>query len=179
MIAEKHRPGERGRVMIWREGQPVQVEMRWGLEPFETHGRPISLLRRERWEGRQVTNPCLIIANDFGLKIGGVVKYRASLNDNRAPFFCLAGVWQPAGRGWPASYAALTTEAYPDLEPFKDRHVAVVREEYWIDWLRQARPVDEMLQPFPLGSFTVKGPRQRTPRRPNPKPTARDLFDMR
>lgn len=175
MIAEKHTPGERGRVMVWRDGAPVQSEMRWGFEPIGPDGRPVSLLRSE---GRDIVNPCLIIANDFGLKIDGVVKYRASLNGNRAPFFCLAGMWQPARRGWPASYAALTTEAYPDLAPFKDRHVAVVREEHWIDWLRQARPAEEMLQPFPLGSFTVKGPRQRTARPASPKPAARDLFDM-
>lgn len=176
MKPEKHRPGERGRIMIWRDGEPVQYEMTWGFEPFEPHGTPISLLR---WEGREIINPCLIIANDFGLKVGGVVKYRASLNDNRAPFFCIAGVWQAARRGWPASYAALTTEAYPDLAPFKDRHVAVVREEHWIDWLRQARPVADMLQPFPPGSFSVEGPRKRISRPGAAKPVTRDLFDLR
>lgn len=164
--------------MIWREGGPTQVEMTWGLEPLEPSGKPVSLLRWERWQGRDIANPCLIIANDFGLKVDGVVRYRASLN-TRAPFFCIAGVWQPAQRGWPASYAALTTEAYPDLAPYKDRHVVVIREEHWIDWLRQARPVAEMVQPFPSFSFTVKGPRKRIAHSPVSKPATRDLFESR
>src|SRR5690606_9587986 len=102
-------------------------EITWGLAPIESHGKPISLLR---WERRETGNPCLIIANDLGLKIDGVVKYRAK-HVTEAPFFCIAGVWRPAKGSWPASFAALTTEAYADLAPYKDRHVAVVREEDW------------------------------------------------
>lgn len=111
MTAETHRPGRMGRVMVWQNEQPTQVEMTWGLEPVEPGGKPISLLR---WEGREISSPCLIIANDFGLKIDGVVKYRAKLV-TEAPFFCIAGIWRPAKGSWPASYAALTTDACPDL----------------------------------------------------------------
>src|SRR5690606_24144832 len=49
-----------GRVMVWQNEQPTQVEMTWGLESVEPGGKPISLLR---WEGREISNPCLIIAN--------------------------------------------------------------------------------------------------------------------
>src|SRR5690606_22901047 len=140
VTAETHRPGRMGRVTVWQNDQPRQIEMTWGLEPIEPGGKPISLLR---WEGREISNPCLIIANDFGLKIEGVVKYRAKLV-TEAPCFCIAGIWRPAKGSWPASYAALTTDAYPDLAPYKDRHVAVVREEDWIAWLTQARPVADM-----------------------------------
>ncbi len=173
--AETHRPGRAGRVMIWQDEKPVQVQMTWGLEPFEPHGKPLSLLR---WEGREISNPCLIIANDFGLTIDGAVKYRARLVTD-APFFCIAGVWRPAKQGWPASYAALTTDAYPDLSPYKDRHGAVVREDDWIDWLTQARPVADILRSYPEGSFEVVGPRKRAPRPPAPPPVTRDLFDYR
>lgn len=41
--AETHRPGRRGRIVIWRNEQPTQIEMTWGLEPLEPHGEPISL----------------------------------------------------------------------------------------------------------------------------------------
>lgn len=164
-----------GRVMVWQNEQPTQVDMTWGLEPFEPHGKPISLLR---WEGREISNPCLIIANDFGLKIDGVVKYRAKLV-TEAPFFCIAGIWRPAKGSWPASYAALTTEAYPDLAPYKDRHVAVVREEDWIAWLTQARPVADMLRPYPAGSLEVVGPRERVPLPPAAPSVTRDLFELR
>jgi putative SOS response-associated peptidase YedK len=159
-------PGKTAPVMILKDGRPEQVELLWGFKPIEPGGRPVSLLR---WKGRQITNPCLIIANDFGLKTDGKMRYRASLN-TKAPFFCLAGVWRPAACDWPASYAVLTTEAYPDIAPFKDRHVAVVREGDWHDWLRLSRPVSELLRPFPAGSFTVTG-KGRTA-------AAGDLFDF-
>jgi putative SOS response-associated peptidase YedK len=166
------RPSRKGRAMIWHDENSALVEMTWGLEPVEPHGRPVSLLR---WEGRAIERPCLIIANDFGLKVDGVMKYRAGLVTD-APFFCIAGVWRPARRSWPEAYAALTTEAYPDLAPYKDRHVAVVRQEDWIDWLRQARPVAEMLRPFPVGSFKVEGPKMAVRRAPTAKPAVADLF---
>lgn len=157
-------PGKLAKVMIWRGGEAEQVELQWGFEPVEPGGRVVSLLQAERWA---VRNPCLIIANDFGLKVGGVVKYRASLRTSEA-FFCLAGVWRPKTDRWPASFAVFTVEAYPDLAPFKDRHVAVVRPEHWYDWLMETKPKDEILAPFPEGSFTVRGPR--------PKAAAGDLF---
>lgn len=159
-------PGKLGRIMVWRNDAPQQIECRWGFRPIEPGGRPVSLLR---WEGRVIDSPCLIIANDFGLKVDGAYKYRARLI-TKAPFFCLAGIYRPATRDWPESYAALTTDAYPDIAPFKDRHVAVVREEDWFDWLRLSRPVGELLRPFPPGSFKVVGKGQ-------PK-ASRDLFDF-
>lgn len=150
--------GKTAPVMIWRNGRPEQVEMVWGFEPFEPGARPVSLLR---WEGREIEHPCLIIANEFGLKVDGRIKYWASLVTD-APFFCFAGVWRPATRTWPAAYAALTTETYPDIAPYKDRHIAVVREGDWMDWLQQTRPVSELLRPFTLGSFKVAGSGKRS-----------------
>jgi len=76
----------------------------------------------------------------------------------QAPFFCFAGTWSPERNGWPASFAGLTVEAYPDIAPHQDRHMAIVHEADWMDWLRATRPVDEMLRLFPAGSFRVSGP---------------------
>ena len=87
----------------------------------------------------------------------------------RQPFFCIAGVWRPAIDGWPESFAALTTEAYPDLAPYKDRHVAVIHEDEWYDWLQMSRPAEQMLRPFPPGSFRVSGVGRRA--------ATADLFD--
>lgn len=159
-------PGKIGKVMIWENGAPKQKEWRWGFKPFEPGGRPVSLLR---WERRPITNPCLIVVNDFGLKVDGRMKYRASLK-TRQPFFCVAGMWRPAQDGWPESYAALTTAAYPDIAPYKDRHVAVIRDEDWIDWLQLSKPVANMLRPFPTGSFNIASHRRRD--------AERDLFDF-
>ena len=149
-------PGKSAPVMIWRDGDAHQVELTWGFRPIESGGRPVSLLRAENWE---VENPCLVIANEFALKKQGQVKYAAALITHE-PFFCLAGLWRPARGGWPASFAVFTVPAYPDLEPYKDRHVAVVRPEDWCPWLMQSKPKHEILRPFPAGSFDVVGPRR-------------------
>lgn len=148
-------PGKIAKVMIWRNGDADQVELEWGLEPIEPGGNVVSLLQSERWE---VRNPCLVIANEFGLKVGGTVKYRASLRTSEA-FFCLAGMWRPKTASWPASFAVFTVPAYPDLAPYKDRHVAVVRPDDWYPWLMESKSKDEVLTPFPEGSFIVRGRR--------------------
>jgi len=146
-------PGKDATAMVWHDGDAVQTTMRWGLEPFGDFRGPVSLLRSETTE---VDRPCLIPANDFGLKIDGKTKYRASLITPK-PFFCLAGIWRPATRSWPASFAVLTVEAYPDIAPYKERHVSVVRPEDWYPWLMQSKEKSEVLFPFPEGSFTIHG----------------------
>lgn len=151
-------PGKTARVMIWADGQPEQVEMRWGLRPFAPDGRSFTLLRAE---DRIVSNRCLIIANDFFLRQGsapGNKRRRVELV-TRAPFFCFAGTWQAETEDWPAAFAAITVEAYPDIASFQDRHMAVVREDDWMDWLEGGRSAGSILRPFPIGSFRVSGPR--------------------
>ena len=160
-------PGKTARVMIWRDDEAHQVELTWGFPPIEPGGRPVSLLRAENWE---VEHPCLVIANEFALKKDGQVKYAAALITDE-PFFCLAGLWRPARGDWPASFAVFTVPAYPDLAPYKDRHVAVVRPDDWYPWLMQSKSKEEILRPFPAGSFEVAA--QTRGKRPA---AVRDLF---
>jgi len=151
-------PGKDAEIRIFENGRDRAATMRWGFKPIEQGGRPLSLLRAERWE---IQRPCLVPANEFALKQEGRVKYRAKLITDKR-FFCLAGMWRPATRDWPASFAVLTVPAYPDIEPYKERHVAVLRPEDWFNWLMEAKPKEEMLQPFPLGSFDIIGaPKQK------------------
>src|SRR5207237_5099830 len=83
-------PGKVARVMIWEDGEPAQVELRWGLESVEPGGRALSLLRSE---GRRIAQRCLIIANDFFLRPGSAPgnKRRRVEVVTPAPFFCFAG----------------------------------------------------------------------------------------
>ncbi len=153
-------PGKIARIVIWKDGAATQVEARWGLKPFEPDGRSYNLLRAE---GRTITNPCLIIATEFMISGEGRSKkrHRVTFNTDQL-FFCFAGVWQPERADWPAAFAGLTVEANPDIAPFKERHLAVVRQEDWQAWLMASRPAEEMLRPHPLGSFKVEGPLPRS-----------------
>jgi hypothetical protein len=118
-------------------------------------GHSYSLLRAE---GRTIERPCLIIANHFFVTPDCSKKrHRVSLVTSET-FFCFAGVWDPETADWPASFAALTVDSSPDIAPLKDRHMAVVRPGDWQDWLRQSRRPEEILRPFPPGSFNVVPP---------------------
>lgn len=159
-------PGKLAQIVIWQDG-PRHFEYRWGLPPFVPGGHSYSLLRAE---DRAIERPCLIIANHFFVTPDGCKKrYRVNLITDES-FFCFAGVWAPETADWPASFAALTVESSPDIAPLKDRHMAVVRPEDWEAWLRQSRPVEEILRPFPKGSFNVVPP--------HGKKAAGDLFDI-
>lgn len=157
MATRLERPGKIARVMIWEDGRLEQAELRWGLRPPEPGERPISLLRSE---GREEKKRCLIVANDFYLRPGTAPdgkRWRVELITS-APFFCFAGTWRSEQDDWPAAFAGLTVEAYPDMAPYQDQHLAVVHEEDWMDWLQCRGSMKSFLRPFPPGSFRVSGP---------------------
>jgi putative SOS response-associated peptidase YedK len=156
--------GKLHRAMIWdsRLDREREVELHWGLPSRDPDIFQIPLLKSET---AIIDRPCLLLANEFGLKRDGRTSYSAELITDE-PFFCIAGVWRPGstqgGKSWPDSFAALTVSAYPDLAPLKDRHVAVVRPDDWFDWMMAARPPLDILQPFPENSFRVTPPIQRS-----------------
>lgn len=158
-------PGKLAPVMIWDDGAPRQVELRWGLRPFEPGGRSFSLLRAE---DRIIGNRCVLPLTEFYLRPGSAPgnKRRRVEWAGTQRIFCAAGTWQPATDDWPASFAALTIEAYPDIAPFQDRHMAIVRQEDWKDWLEGGVAAERILRPLPSGSLRVSGPPVRS----------RDLF---
>lgn len=70
-------------------------------------------------------------------------------------FFYFAGIWRPATRDWPESYAILTTVANDDVAPYHDRQMAVLRRDQRMDWLDLTMPEEALLQPLPTASFKV------------------------
>lgn len=168
-------PGQLAQVMIWQGGRHVHTEMCWGFQPGNPGDRTISLLRAE---GRTFERRCLIIANNFFLRPGTLPnrgRRRVELiGDHR--FFCFAGTWRPETATWPASFAGITVEAYPDIEPFQDRHLAVVRKSDWRAWLSSEGSEGDILRPFPLGSFRVSGPPKRVAPSPPRSAATGDLF---
>lgn len=152
-------PGKTDTIVVWQNGAATRFQGRWGLKPFEPDGRSYNLLRAE---GRKIINPCLIVATEFMISGPGGSKKRHRVTFNTSdPFFCFAGVWQPETDDWPLAFAGLTVEASPDIAPFKDRHLGVVRRPDYQAWLMGTGSVEDILRPHPLGSFTIEGSPER------------------
>lgn len=169
-------PGKVADVAIWKDGRHFPTKMRWGLQPTMPGEHTISLLRAE---GRTFARRCLIVVNKLYLRPGtgpNGTRRTVEIVEAGGRFFCFAGTWQPESSSWPAAFAGITVEAYPDIEPFQDRHMAVVRRSDWKAWLSGAASEAEVLRPFPVGSFRVSGPPKRAPARPEPAAAAADLF---
>lgn len=138
------------RVIIRRDGGDVEmVELPWGLEPREG-SRPFTVVRAE---GRVFPDHrCLVPASEFRHRSQGK-NYSFALAS--ADFFYFAGIWRPASRHWPESYAILTTAANEDVAPYHDRQMAVLIRDQRMAWLDHACPEEELLRPRPPGAFTV------------------------
>jgi putative SOS response-associated peptidase YedK len=50
----------------------------------------------------------------------------------------------------------LTTQPGPDVAPFHDRQVVVLRPSDWSAWLNLSRPEAELLRPLEPGGLEVK-----------------------
>jgi putative SOS response-associated peptidase YedK len=146
------------RAIIRRDGEGVEmVELSWGLQPRDGDGRPFKVIRAE---GRSFpTHRCLVPASEFLMRSRGR-GYSFSLADG--DWFYFAGIWRLATRGCSEAYAILTIEPSPDVAPYHDRQMAVLRRAQRLDWLDATVAEGELLRPLPAGSFRV-----REDRRPN------------
>jgi putative SOS response-associated peptidase YedK len=73
-----------------------------------------------------------------------------------ALFMAIAGLWRDGQRDEPPSFTMLTTEPGPDVAPYHDRQVVVLRPEAWADWIYLTKPEAEILQPLPPGSLKAE-----------------------
>ena len=80
-------------------------------------------------------------------------KHRFTLND--ATFMAIAGIWREAQGNHAASFAMLTTEPGPDVKPYHDRQIVVLRPQDWGSWIWQTKSQAELLKPLPEGSLSV------------------------
>jgi putative SOS response-associated peptidase YedK len=131
------------------------VQMNFGFPP-SGRGGPVFNFRSE---GRKFaeSNRCLIPASaffEFTGKKYPKAKHRFTLND--APFLAIAGLWRPGLGNHPPAFTMLTTEPGPDVEPYHNRQVVVLRPEHWSDWIYLTRPESDLLHPLAAGSLTVE-----------------------
>ena len=130
--------------------------MRFGFPPSSPKGGPVFNFRSE---GRRFDNSrrCLIPASAFFEFTGSKypkAKHRFVLKD--APFMAIAGLWRDGGGTQPAAFTMLTTEPGPDVAPYHNRQIVVLRPENWSAWIELSRPATELLRPLPAGSLGVK-----------------------
>ena len=145
-------PSKTCRPIIRRDKSDTEmVELPWGLQPCGPGRRPYALIRAE---GRTVAkHRCLVPASEFVLRrLGQVYSFSLTSGD----WFYFAGIWRPGTPEWPEAYAILTIEANPDVVPYADRQMAVLKRERRLDWLDLTCTEHELLQPLPAGTFRVR-----------------------
>lgn len=137
-------------------GNDIELaQLNFGL-PSSGRGGPAFNFRSE---GRHFAESkrCLIPASaffEFTGKKYPKAKHRFALND--APFMAIAGIWRDGHGNHPPSFAMLTTMPGPDVEPYHNRQVVVLRPENWAAWIYLTSSEPELLQPLPEGSLTVE-----------------------
>jgi putative SOS response-associated peptidase YedK len=101
--------------------------MRFGFPPSNPRFGPVFNFRSE---GRRFdkSNRCLVPASaffEFTGKKYPKAKHRFALA--AAPFMAIAGLWREGQGNQPPSFTMLTTAPGPDVAPYHDRQVAVLR----------------------------------------------------
>ena len=136
------------------------VQMKFGFPPPRRGAGPVFNFKSD---GRHfaASKRCLILLSGFfeftGCKYPKA-KHRFKLIGDAV--MAIAGLWSAAEDGT-LSFTMLTTTPGPDIAPYHDRQVVVLRPEDWAAWLFLTRPESELLKPLPAGSLsveTVRGP---------------------
>jgi putative SOS response-associated peptidase YedK len=130
-------------------------QMKFGWPPPRPKAGPVFNFKSD---GRSFKDSrrCLIILSGFfeftGTKYPKA-KHRFSLKDS--PIMAIAGLWSEADDGT-LSFTMLTTSPGPDIQPYHDRQVCVLRPGDWADWLFLTKSEAELLRPLPAGSLVVE-----------------------
>jgi putative SOS response-associated peptidase YedK len=143
--------------VIRAAGNGVELApMRWGFPPSRPGGGPVFNFRAEarRFGG---SRRCLVPASAFFEFTGDQApkaKHRFTLAG--AAFLCVAGLWREAADGGPADFTMLTTAPGPDMAPYHDRQVVILRSGDWPAWIHLTRPEADLLGPLAAGSLRAE-----------------------
>jgi putative SOS response-associated peptidase YedK len=154
--ADDIRIGDMGTV-IRAAGNGIElVQMRFGFPPPRPKASPVFNFKSD---GRHFKDSkrCLIILSGFfeftGTKYPKA-KHRFSLKGSS--LMAIAGLWREGEGDEPPSFTMLTTEPGPDIEPYHDRQVVILRPADWAHWLFLTKTEEELLKPLPKGSLEVE-----------------------
>ncbi|MBZ9973962.1 MULTISPECIES: SOS response-associated peptidase family protein [unclassified Mesorhizobium] len=132
------------------------VPMNFSFPPSNPRSGPVFNFRSE---GRSFakSNRCLIPASaffEFTGKKYPKAKHRFTMTDE--PFMAIAGTWREGQGTAPAAFTMLTTDPGPDVGPYHDRQVVVLRPQDWAHWIYLTKSEAELLQPSPAGTLHVE-----------------------
>lgn len=137
-------------------GEAIElVSMNFSLPP-SGRGGPVFNFRSERRHFAN-SNRCIIPARAFFEFTGTIypkTKHRFTLKGS--PITAIAGIWREGQGNHPPSFAMLTTQPGPDVEPIHNRQVVVLRLQDWSAWLYLTKSGGELLRPLPAGSLDVE-----------------------
>ncbi|MBR1041144.1 SOS response-associated peptidase family protein [Bradyrhizobium viridifuturi] len=155
-IADDIRINDLGPVMRAAGNGVELAAMNFGFPPSRPRASPVFNFRSEK-RSFENSHRCLIPASAFFEFTGQKypkAKHRFSLND--AAFMAIAGIWREGKGDAPPAFTMLTTSPGPDVEPYHDRQVVVLRPSDWAHWIYLTRPERELLRPLPVGSLQVE-----------------------
>lgn len=129
--------------------------MNFGLASDQPKRGPIFNYRSD---GRSFSNSrrCVILTSGFYEFTGSKypkTKHRFALKDS--PITAIAGIWREARGNHSAAFAMLTTQPGPDIKPYHDRQVVVLRPTDWAAWIWLTKPELELLRPLEAGVLEV------------------------
>ena len=143
--------GDAAPIVTRADGGPLLRQMKWAWKSL--HGRPVFNFRSD---GRSFagSDRCLISADAFyeftDTEPGQKRKTKWRFTMQGEPWFWIAGLVKND------AWAMLTTEPGPDIAPYHDRQIVLLRREQAMGWLDLTRPESELLIPAPAGTLAVE-----------------------
>lgn len=147
--------GDLGPVLVAVGNGVALRSMKFGWPPGRPKAGPVFNFKSD---GRHFdkSNRCVVILSGFFEFTGSKypkAKHHFSLKGS--PVMGIAGLWHEAEGKEPESFTMLTTAPGPDIAPYHDRQVCVLKPEDWAAWLYLTRPEAELLRPLPAGTLDV------------------------
>jgi putative SOS response-associated peptidase YedK len=160
--ADDIRINDTGPVMRAAGHEIELAPMSFSLPPGRPGRAPVFNFRSD---GRHFakSNRCIVPTSAFFEFTGEKypkAKHRFALKGS--PITAIAGIFRPAEGNHPPSFAMLTTAPGPDVAPYHNRQVVVLRPEDWAAWIHLTKTETELLRPLPEGSLEVTTVREGT-----------------
>ena len=138
------RPTDPAPILVGSANGAELKQLRWGFA--RPKGGPLINFRSD--DRRFPSGRCLIPADGFYEFTGDKApksKWLFTAADD--DFFCIAGLMRDD------RFTMLTCEPGPDVAPYHDRQIVILKREDWSGWLKTG---EASLGPLPAGALTVE-----------------------